>query len=134
MSCELILKAANTWMTANPVIWQSALNSASNLMEEESKREKIELANYDYILTPLLRVPYWISPHSLGYSGTKCITNLNHPCLPYHKTDLGPVLDPTFNMYCILANMWQVPSITIPIAFDMDHPMKFVGSWESIDN
>ena len=68
MSCELILKAANTWMTANPVTWQSALNSASNLMEEESKREKIELANYDYILTPLLRIPYLISPHSLGYS------------------------------------------------------------------
>ncbi|CUE78670.1 Hypothetical protein, putative [Bodo saltans] len=84
-----------------------------------------------YILTPLLRIPYWKTPGPNRKKPTYTGSNTN-PAVSFLPTCKGKdakgepleILDPTFNPYCILANVWGTPSVTIPLTIVAPHPVE----------
>ena len=105
-SKKLILDASTIWTNAN----RSDVVAAANNEVEACKIPD----GIDILMTPLLAIPYWNS------------ASCPSPTLPLPQisTPLGPVLDPRFNPYCILANAWKTPSISVPVNIKAPHPNR----------
>ncbi|CUG86843.1 Hypothetical protein, putative [Bodo saltans] len=123
---EAILAAADAWSGDKRM-------EDSNVYEkrqEEHRRAASELP-VDYILTPLLRIPYWKTPGPDRKNPIYTARNTN-PAVPFLPTCMGKdakgdpleILDPTFNPYCILANVWKTPSVTIALTTWVPHPTE----------
>ncbi|CUG88032.1 Hypothetical protein, putative [Bodo saltans] len=123
---ESILAAAEAW-------------SADERMKDSNMYEKRRVAHrsaaselpVDYILSPLLRIPHWKTPGQDRTNPTYTASNTN-PAVPFLPTCMGKdakgepleILDPTFNPFCILADVWETPSVTIPLMFWAPHPVE----------
>ncbi|CUG87514.1 bacterial-type amidase, putative [Bodo saltans] len=128
---ESILATAEAWSGDK----QMEDSDVYEKRREEHRRAASELP-VDFILTPLLRIPYWKTPGSDRKEPTYTADNTN-PAVSFLPTCVGKdakgdvleILDPTFNPYCILANVWETPSVTIPLMISLLRtPQRQAGS------
>jgi hypothetical protein len=123
---EAIMAAANAWKH-DPRLRDDP--SGGKLLSRHRKAAT-KLSEH-YLLTPLLRLPYWKTAGLDKETPMFTAANTNNavPFLPTHdgKDPQGnhiQVLDPTFNPFCVLANSWKTPSVTIPFTIEAPHPIR----------
>ena len=97
---ELVL-APSQWWQAQPEAFAEAQRKADaattefvNMTADVESKSKCR-----FLLTPLLRVSSWPTGN-----------------LPKLESSIGNVVDSSMNPFCILSNVWDTPSVTMPAA------------------